>query len=101
LVTSYLYTLSLHDALPIYSSGYDAASVPLSRRSDVFVADPVAITGILLASLELIGSSWPTVSPKLLYRMYLYDVPRSTQRMSIRSEEHTSELQSQSNLVCR
>src|SRR5438309_11727867 len=57
--TTEIYTLSLHDALPIY------ANPP---------CDPAQI------------SSWP-------------DSRRA--RVEIRSEEHTSELQSQFHLVCR
>src|SRR2546427_12511853 len=64
--TTEIYTLSLHDALPI--------SIPRSSRTVARSA----------------GSSWGTT--------------RATRVSSIswrRSEEHTSELQSQSNLVCR
>src|SRR2546430_11989627 len=59
--TTEIYTLSLHDALPIWSSRLKYSA---SRRdfSSVEVVAPIAST---------------------------------------RSEEHTSELQSQSNLVCR
>src|SRR2546427_8783135 len=61
--TTEIYTLSLHDALPIYG------------------AKPAA---------------------DLRRRPYPGDVPRRrAARLSGRSEEHTSELQSQSNLVCR
>src|SRR5688572_31696995 len=64
--TTEIYTLSLHDALPIY----------LHRRSG-----------------------------RLRRRSVLEDVARggtgAAQVLSHRSEEHTSELQSQSNLVCR
>src|SRR2546430_5841180 len=61
--TTEIYTLSLHDALPIYraSRGTAAARAAAVRRS---------------------GRSLPALR-------------------SERSEEHTSELQSQSNLVCR
>src|SRR5688572_32170413 len=59
--TTEIYTLSLHDALPIFPGGLDARSVPRSRRC---LCDAL---------------------------------PRN----AARSEEHTSELQSQSNLVCR
>src|SRR5689334_23821429 len=55
--TTEIYTLSLHDALPISISG---------------------------------ASSWPRASPRPAWRM-----------SSTRSEEHTSELQSQFHLVCR
>src|SRR2546430_17701805 len=58
--TTEIYTLSLHDALPISSS----SACTMSRRSN--------------------GSAWC-----------------SGRSRSKRSEEHTSELQSQSNIVCR
>src|SRR2546430_16163194 len=62
--TTEIYTLSLHDALPIFGR-----------------ADPLAVErNILLLDLD--------------------DFNRKRWRCR-RSEEHTSELQSQSNLVCR
>src|SRR2546427_13006463 len=71
--TTEIYTLSLHDALPI-SSGM---SMPQTMRSSVVLPQPE-------------GPSRLTNSPASTFR----SMPR-------RSEEHTSELQSQSNLVCR
>src|SRR5688572_31878074 len=65
--TTKIYTLSLHDALPI-SSKVDFRTAAHSTGSSPSAAR----------------------TPK-----------RSTSTMSARSEEHTSELQSQSNLVCR
>src|SRR5256885_17092526 len=64
--TTEIYTLSLHDALPILSSGYQVTgrSNELSRHSS--------------------GNSGPGPG-----------------RQRVRSEEHTSELQSPCNLVCR
>src|SRR2546430_11040378 len=59
--TTEIYTLSLHDALPIFTR---VPPVGMASRA-------------LTARLSSTCSSWP------------------------RSEEHTSELQSQSNLVCR
>src|SRR2546430_7764280 len=67
--TTEIYTLSLHDALPIYQ-GVRAGAVP--RRPQ----DPEAAGGQ--------GARCP-----------------GRARALRRSEEHTSELQSQSNLVCR
>src|SRR2546430_12709766 len=67
--TTEIYTLSLHDALPIYLHPADARGA-----------------GVLL------GHAQPRA-----HRIGV-DQPRRRQR---RSEEHTSELQSQSNLVCR
>src|SRR5438270_7565118 len=65
--TTEIYTLSLHDALPIYT--------------DSVVIEPEDITTD--GSFEDAGTTLTLDEP------------------SVRSEEHTSELQSQSNLVCR
>src|SRR2546427_13153341 len=74
--TTEIYTLSLHDALPI-SWRVSAASMPsqMGRRS----TRPCRKLAIMWSTFTFTGST-PT---------------------SYRSEEHTSELQSQSNLVCR
>src|SRR5256886_5773143 len=64
--TTEIYTLSLHDALPI-CDGFDV---------DFFSAN------LLRESGEVRGGRHDT-------------------KFAVRSEEHTSELQSQSNLVCR
>src|SRR2546430_9803942 len=42
----------------------------------------------------------PTVSAQIMVRM-AGDAPAQSEQLRKRSEEHTSELQSQSNLVCR
>src|SRR2546430_3208085 len=69
--TTEIYTLSLHDALPIYGAGEEWNARPQM----------------------LVGKSGPD-RPR--------DAGDATQRLlDSRSEEHTSELQSQSNLVCR
>src|SRR2546427_7664205 len=68
--TTEIYTLSLHDALPIFGAFVTfilAHSAGLSPYLAIFVS---------MAAVGLVG-------------------------VVIRSEEHTSELQSQSNLVCR
>src|SRR2546427_10015425 len=70
--TTEIYTLSLHDALPISS--------PL--RSGNSRMKLVPVPGLVSTRISPLASS--------------------TRRRTIeRSEEHTSELQSQSNLVCR
>src|SRR2546430_12327855 len=68
--TTEIYTLSLHDALPILCSGQSCASRTGSVRGRLALA----------------------VTDRAYNLAY---------RRSQRSEEHTSELQSQSNLVCR
>src|SRR2546430_4720202 len=77
--TTEIYTLSLHDALPI--SWNQSA--------------PSRIRGQATA----VGSMRANAEPARSYttRMRRRSAPGSTKR----SEEHTSELQSQSNLVCR
>src|SRR2546427_4931645 len=69
--TTEIYTLSLHDALPIYA----------------------IITDIALAQRNANG--------KVEYIATFFIVKPVDMSLSSRSEEHTSELQSQSNLVCR
>src|SRR2546430_8082340 len=74
--TTEIYTLSLHDALPIFEvageadGGESALQLVQETKPDVVVLD---VNLPKMSGLELAG----------------------------RSEEHTSELQSQSNLVCR
>src|SRR5439155_24920073 len=72
--TTQIYTLSLHDALPI-SVG------PIMRGS---VSRYITTLGFSI--------SWPPARSE-------YSI--SGTRMPIRSEEHTSELQSRGHLVCR
>src|SRR5688572_32093196 len=78
--TTEIYTLSLHDALPIYRD----RDRRVRRR---LLVDP---------------------DRAQLHRHHPHDararadlVPAAAVRVGARSEEHTSELQSQSNLVCR
>src|SRR2546427_5730674 len=70
--TTEIYTLSLHDALPIWRRR--------ARRRDRREGGG---TAVLLAGLDIHTLALPRVD------------------CLSRSEEHTSELQSQSNLVCR
>src|SRR5258707_6963070 len=77
--TTEIYTLSLHDALPILSTNSALASKPVSASSERAHASSVSKSGSL--------SSWRS-------RLYASGRP-------LRSEEHTSELQSRQYLVCR
>src|SRR3712207_9310949 len=80
--TTEIYTLSLHDALPI-SPRPDPAR---NRTVVVATAAGVAVTAIALFALG------PTLRLALV---------RSLIGAIVRSEEHTSELQSRQYLVCR
>src|SRR2546430_3914252 len=91
--TTEIYTLSLPDALPIFDpfgyaafTGAFAAGVSRERVAEAIVTSPEA------------HARWVAG----LYPTFLYRGPDEPGLRSwLRSEEHTSELQSQSNLVCR
>src|SRR2546430_7704178 len=77
--TTEIYTLSLHDALPIFTRICDCRSAGnwSIMRSTVDAA-------VVVCSVP--NTRWPVSAVSMAMA---------------RSEEHTSELQSQSNLVCR
>src|SRR3712207_7142495 len=83
--TTEIYTLSLHDALPIYTVAYAERALAAGVARESLVIDPAHDFGKnTFHSLELtrrlgemVATGWP------------------------RSEEHTSELQSRQYLVCR
>src|SRR5207244_7716042 len=89
--TPYIYTLSLHDALPICCGGFMVTIVEVVRQA---------------------GVSPSTVSYVLSRKRFISEDMRCKAKMAIetlgyhphagaRSEEHTSELQSPDHLVCR
>src|SRR2546430_5744109 len=78
--TTEIYTLSLHDALPIY--WYE------NTKDYLLQLRPVTHIACALPKVSTISS------PKPVHF-------QQTEPEMSRSEEHTSELQSQSNLVCR
>src|SRR5206468_6755932 len=91
--TTDLYTLSLHDALPIYRQkhvlhrkprGTEWERIPLEQAMGM-VAERVRKTR---------EETWEEKDPK-------GRAVRRTLGIAHRSEEHTSELQSRSDLVCR
>src|SRR5207248_9750815 len=81
---TYLYTLSLHDALPIYRLVSDGGHV-LARRPSAVRAEREGTDFVSQSSLRRCAQH------------------RAGRRISVRrrSEEHTSELQSPYDLVCR
>src|SRR5206468_11913653 len=94
-----LYTLSLHDALPISktgrvrSMGHDSmtpsSSAAMSRRS---MPEPKPTPGV---------GSPPSSATRPSYRPPPPSELCAPSSGCVRSEEHTSELQSRSELVCR
>src|SRR5689334_24100083 len=73
--TTEIYTLSLHDALPICFASFTAYPIAIGER-------------VLGAFAVHRTTTWPAT-------------PETASLMGSRSEEHTSELQSQFHLVCR
>src|SRR5256886_6197254 len=88
--TTEIYTLSLHDALPIFP----ITSLVPGLRNDLFHL--LLITFAFSALGQFFSPAEAAAIPTLLPRRALL-----TANSMVRSEEHTSELQSQSNLVCR
>src|SRR5688572_31067444 len=86
-LTTELYTLSLHDALPIF----DIDRVPLDDPGVYKMITAGDTTGVF----QLESSGFREILKKLKPDQ-IEDIVAA-----VRSEEHTSELQSQSNLVCR
>src|SRR5205085_12331082 len=74
-----IYTLSLHDALPISTDANAAIWLHIARLHSNTVDKDEFATNAARVSRDV----WPGAV------------------LDLRSEEHTSELQSQSNLVCR
>src|SRR5690606_42083719 len=85
-----IYTLSLHDALPISADESILGTVPHALEQDLEAAVTAAIEGFRI---------WRRTSPAK--RCEILTTAAALMRERLRSEEHTSELQSRENLVCR
>src|SRR5207302_2999548 len=98
---SLIYTLSLHDALPISSRDFH----PGSRN----VGEAVGVVGCLIDCVgEILADLVPIhvdrgdkvdVTDVIAAEVDVHDSGHAV--AGLRSEEHTSELQSRENLVCR
>src|SRR5688572_31636807 len=86
--TAEIYTLSLHDALPILVGHVDSSNVQLPSGVGAYYGAPCGGSVADLA-VSMLDPNDPGATM----------TPQPT--VKTRSEEHTSELQSQSNLVCR
>src|SRR5690606_42019462 len=94
--TTYINTLSLHDALPIY----------IGLNNALIISAATILLGLLITRngpIEL-GNEADFAEAQQTDKLVLArDVSHSDGPVSveIRSEEHTSELQSRENLICR
>src|SRR5690606_40277454 len=91
--TNQIYTLSLHDALPIYRTA-------VQRRPFTGEGGPMRADDMILVSVDDHLVEPPDLFEGRLPARYADLAPR-VERTRDRSEEHTSELQSRENLVCR
>src|SRR5690606_42109725 len=93
-------TLSLSDALPICGGPYGLYACPRCRSRRVPRVLPGALGRILLESGARDGERCRRAIRRLPFAPYRLPRLFRTRRLW-RSEEHTSELQSRENLVCR
>src|SRR5262249_61547584 len=96
-LTAFIFTLSLHDALPIWTSRLSSRVSPspcfgILSNTSVAPHAPRAIQPAVPASAKNPGRHCAAAGH------FFFDGRR---RGRPRSEEHTSELQSLTNLVCR
>src|SRR5690606_39332310 len=94
--TSVLYSLSLHDALPILPPGPGPVARPAGRRWQAGWRGGGVRVGPF-AEVQLGRST--SLAGAAPVRPMTSVMPRAVR--TARSEEHTSELQSRENLVCR
>src|SRR3712207_7253618 len=88
--TTEIYTLSLHDALPISLHVAEARHARLDPRAPLDLARQIKA-----------DAAEPPVAVNLLGHLLRDEVLLGVRPRVLRSEEHTSELQSRQYLVCR
>src|SRR5206468_10094751 len=96
-----LYTLSLHDALPIWKSSSPPCRAPLPTELHI----PATVQGVLAARIDRLAPEEKDLLQQLAVigrefplSLLRHVIPQPEDEL--RSEEHTSELQSRSDLVC-
>src|SRR3712207_8334438 len=87
--TTEIYPLSLHDALPIFGARR-------LRRQALTFSRGVPLRPALVGAGFVVLGRWRVLGPDLVE-----DVVQDRLGGALRSEEHTSELQSRQYLVCR
>src|SRR5690606_41421638 len=100
IASTYNYTTSLHDALPIFSSG----SKQHLGKVAFIEEDTIYYAGGFMGIIRVKNNNEPKYFYQLLntlLRQSIRDIGSGSNINNLRSEEHTSELQSRENLVCR
>ena len=92
--TTEIYTLSLHDALPISSAASVVSNVTNAEFGGLLELQQEKHLLLLYQNAFFLSSSAQRPD-------YIELAPLSSDTITTRSEEHTSELQSHSDLVCR
>src|SRR5207247_6365441 len=95
---SALYTLSLHDALPIFGrrlKGQDVRATGVVRLTTT-----ETLLGLLAPILAELRDAHPGILVEVVTSNAFFTLTRRDADIA-RSEEHTSELQSRVDLVCR
>src|SRR5206468_12592599 len=95
--TTNTYPLSLHDALPISTPAAFAAQALVMAQPDIEVLTAPALARAA-SSLDMAAYSLAATPAAFAAPLFYWDGDDDEE---IRSEEHTSELQSRSDLVCR
>src|SRR5699024_12291982 len=97
-----LYALSLHDALPIYLQWRDSVLGCWTHLGNFLVCGKSSPDVFLLQnSPNSIRHSLYIWKARKILEITWFDMPSNVPCRSNRSEEHTSELQSRFDLVCR
>src|SRR5205085_10626936 len=98
---SHDHTLSLHDALPISQSVAQMvdAVLALPEGTKLLVLAPV-VAGRKGEQVDLLEELRAQGFTRVRIDGRVHELDAAPRRARARSEEHTSELQSQSNLVC-
>src|SRR5690606_41276408 len=91
--------LSLHDALPI--SQPVVAPVPDLTVAPMFRPVPTSVATSRALSRSAGSPEITGTTPRPVRKVYVEEDPFGPVGIRARSEEHTSELQSRENLVCR
>src|SRR5688572_32524902 len=85
----------------LIASPSNTSSLCKGRRYYLLIAVSIVVVALLALPLFIGSASTPTTLINQVAVKDKFDISTVTPHQNLRSEEHTSELQSQSNLVCR